>query len=77
MVRCSLVVPDPGSLNVSLKAEPGARVGVDLTFQDARLVKGRVDGRSDTLMFMMLSVHSDGSWIFRVGSYDRVVGCLQ
>ena len=72
-----MVVPDPGRLNVSLKVEPGARVGVYLTFQDARLVKGHVDGRSDTLMSMMLSVHSDDSWIFRVGSHERVVGCNQ
>ena len=35
-------------------------VGENLTLQDARPVKGRADGRSDTLIFMTLPVHSNG-----------------
>ena len=51
----------PGGIHRSILHDAcGAHVGAILTFQDARPVRGRVDGRSDTLVFMILSVHSNG-----------------
>ena len=77
-VRHSLVVPDSSCLNVSLKAETGARVDADLTFQDAcpaEVLEAARHKGSKTPMSVPLSIHSEDPQILWVGSHDQVVGC--